>query len=56
MRLMPDIARLIPVEFIPIYFTKPMVRSLLSARSNKKSTMHNIASQTLNNILKTIDG
>ena len=46
-----DIVRLCPPELIPIALSRSMVRCLLSARVNRKHTLHGIATRTIKNIL-----
>jgi len=52
MKLTVLILQLVPVTFVSLVLSKGIVRSLFSARVNKKNTLHAIASNTIANIVK----
>lgn len=52
MKLATEMVRIVPVSFISLALSKVVVRSLYSARVNRKHTLHNLAGTTISNIVK----
>jgi hypothetical protein len=54
MRLSVKMIKLVPAEFIPLSLSKSLVKSLLSARINKKHTLHAIAGVTIRDLVSGV--